>query len=316
MEFKDRGRNIVLSRRMLLEEEARQHEGEVREQLEAGAIFEGEVTSLQPYGVFVDLGGGIEGLVHVSELSHTRVAHPKDMLTAGDKVRVEVLRYDQDRDRISLSMKTLESDPWDNVAERFPEGTVIPGTVRRLTDYGAFVEIAPGVEGLVYISELSFERVRHPSDVVQPEQEVSVKVIRLEPEKKRIGLSIKEASPGSMAQENEEVEEGALVEGTVEKVESFGLFLRLPGGNKGLIPNSEMGTSRDADHRRMFPKGSSLQVVIKAIDPQSGKIRLSRKDALSYEENSEYKDYVKKSSVKSDVSFGTLGDLLKQHLDK
>lgn len=190
-----RGPNIVLSRRALLEEEQQSRAAETREKLQVGAVLRGKVTSLTTYGAFIDLGG-IEGMLHVSEIGHARTAHPQDVLAIGEEVEVQVIKIEKGKDekrpeRISLSRRSLERDPWRDAAERFPEGTVATGRVMRLESFGAFVEIAPGVEGLVHISEMGAgRRLNHARDAVQLGQDVTVKVLGVDTGKRRISLSI------------------------------------------------------------------------------------------------------------------------------
>ena len=197
--YEERGKNLVVSRRALLEEEQRRQAAETRGKIAPGAVLRGKVASLQPYGAFIDLGG-LEGLVHVSELGFARVSHPKELLSVGQEVEVAVLRIDKGDDpkkpeKIALSIKSLERDPWDEVATRFPEGTRVAGKVARVETFGAFVEIAPGVEGLLHVSELGGGRkVNHPREVVKPGQAVEVTVLGFDRERRRISLSM--ATPG------------------------------------------------------------------------------------------------------------------------
>ncbi len=189
--FERGGRNIVLSRRKLLQEESKAAAGETLEKLAEGAVFDGVVRRLQPYGAFVDIGG-IDGLVHVSEISHGRVTNPQDMLKVGDKVRVKVIKLEGEgnKRRISLSMKELEEDPWEKIEERFSPGATVAGKVVRLTDFGAFVELEKGVDGLIHISEISTERIQHPSEKLQKGQEVEVRILRVDRDQRRISLSL------------------------------------------------------------------------------------------------------------------------------
>jgi small subunit ribosomal protein S1 len=196
-----RGPNIVLSRRALLEDEQQNRATETREKLQIGAILQGKVTSLTTYGAFIDLGG-IEGMLHVSEIGHARTSHPQDVLTIGQEVEVQVIKIEKGKDekrpeRISLSRRALERDPWRDAAERFEEGSVVTGRIMRLESFGAFVEIAPGIEGLVHISEMGAgRRLNHAKDAVQLGQDVPVKVLGVDTAKRRISLSIAAAQPG------------------------------------------------------------------------------------------------------------------------
>ncbi len=188
-------RNVVLSRKELLEEELAAAKEKAFSELEAGQIIPGVVRRLTDFGAFVDIGGGVEGLLHVSEMAYSRVDHPKDVLEEGQEINVKVLGVDRDRERISLSLKETLPDPWTTIEQRYGEGEIVEGEVTRTVDFGAFVKLEDGVEGLVHISQLADHRVENAADVVQPGQHVKVKVINLDPEARRIGLSIKAANP-------------------------------------------------------------------------------------------------------------------------
>ncbi|HKK69836.1 MAG TPA: S1 RNA-binding domain-containing protein [Candidatus Krumholzibacteria bacterium] len=191
--FERGGRNIVLSRRKIIEEESKAAAETTRENLAVGEIFEGTVRRLQPYGAFIDLGG-VDGLVHVSEISRGHVADPRDVLSVGQKVRVQIIKLDDiggERERISLSMKVLETDPWDKADEKWAVGSIVSGKVVRLTDFGAFVELSPGVDGLVHVSEISTERVDHPGSVLEPGQSVDVRILSVDPDGRRISLTMR-----------------------------------------------------------------------------------------------------------------------------
>jgi small subunit ribosomal protein S1 len=195
-EFRNQGRNIVLSRRAVLEQDQKREGEVVREKLTHGSPVEGKVTRIESFGAFVDLGGGVEGLLHVSELSHKRVGHPQEVVTVGDQIKVLVIKGRggpvKGKERISLSMKALEKDPWDEVRQRFPEGTVVEGKVDALEDFGAFVEIAAGVRGLVHVSEIADRRIAHPREALSVGQQVQVVVLEAEAKRRRLRLSIKQ----------------------------------------------------------------------------------------------------------------------------
>lgn len=208
-----RGPNIVLSRRALLEEEQKARAAETREHVKPGAVLKGKVTSITSYGVFVDLGG-LEGMLHVSEIGHSRTAHPQDVFSMGQEVEVQVLKVergkDEKRDRISLSRRALERDPWRDAAARFPEGAELDGRVMRLESFGAFVELAPGIEGLVHISEIGAgKRLNHAREAVQLGQDVKVKVLGVDTGKRRISLSMAAVGGGGKARDREEAEHAA-----------------------------------------------------------------------------------------------------------
>lgn len=312
-ELKDKGRNIVVSRRVLLEEENEAKAAEVREKIAPGAEFSGKVTSLTNYGAFVEIGAGIEGLVHVSEISHHRVQDPADVLTAGQSVRVLVQKYNADNGRISLSMKALEQDPWEVAAADFKVDTVTKGRVVRLQPFGAFVELTAGVDGLVHISEVSHRRINHPREVLNVGDEVEVKVINVDFDKRRIGLSIKDLdAAGVPAPVEGGLKEGTIVEAIVDKIEGFGVFMRLPEGKRGLLPNAEMNAPKGADMTKEFPLDSTVQVMVSRID-NTGRIRLSQKAIAKKKERDEYRDYMKSSKKGGEQPvFGTLGDLLQK----
>ena len=219
VEFRGRGRNIVLSRRAHLEAEAARRADELREKLSEGAEVTGRVTRLERFGAFVDLGG-VEGLVHISEIAHNRVGHPKDVLRSGDEVNVKILELKDlggDRERISLSLKALQPDPWDGAIERVREGEVISGRVVSIQQFGAFVEVSPGVEGLVHVSQLARSRVSRPADAVSVGQEVRARIRKIDRERKRISLSIRDVQEEEKkAVEVEEVEAFKVKEDTSE----------------------------------------------------------------------------------------------------
>jgi small subunit ribosomal protein S1 len=323
IEIKDR--DVVLSRRALLEAEAAKKASETRQKLFVGAQLEGTVTSIRDYGAFVDLGG-IEGLLHVSELGYGRVGHPKDLLNVGQLIKVEVVRIDpatqSEKERIALSMKALQQDPWLQAASAFKEGDQVKGKVVRMQPFGAFVELQPGVDGLIHISALGApKRIAHPKEVVSEGEEVLCLVESIDPVQKRIGLrriSAEEAQE-SVAEETRSAapapragppKVGDVFQVTVDKVEQFGLFVSFPRG-RGLIPNAEMGTPKGADHRKQFPPGTTFKAAIVEID-SANRLKLSKTAAEAAEERAEYRAFMKQRQPQgSGKGFGTLGDLLK-----
>ena len=318
--------DVVLSRRAQLEDEGHKKAAELRETLHVGLQLEGTVTSVRDFGAFVDLGG-IEGMVHVSEMGFSRIAHPKDVVAPGQKVMVEVVRIDakegEKHERIGLSMKALQQDPWQQAAAQLHEGDRIKGKVVRLQPFGAFVEILPGVDGLVHISALGApKRIAHPSEVVKEGEEIECVVEAIDASSKRVSLrritgdepagaaaagpakTVRDLSPGAAPKV------GDLVEATVDKVEPFGLFVRFKNG-RGLIPNVEMGTPKGADHRKLFPPGSVFKAAILEIDG-TGRLKLSKAGAEQAEERAEYRAFMKEhqKGAPGGKGFGTLGDLL------
>src|SRR2546425_4065458 len=252
--FSDNGRNLVLSRRRLLEERAADAAEETRKKIVPGAVLTGTVASLADFGAFVDLGG-VQGLVPVSEISHSRVSRPADRLSVGEAVTVKVLRIDTEKGRISLSLKALEGDPWAAVAGRLRERQGIRGRAVRATEFGIFVELLPGVDGLLHITEIPRNRQGALREAAASGAEVIVLIVSVDTDKRRIALALapEGAAPGQQMESSVEV--GAVLAGTVERLESFGVFVRLGPGQTGLVPISELGLARGTDLRKASPWG-------------------------------------------------------------
>ena len=318
MEIKEKGKNIIVSRRVLLEEEQEKKSKETLARLKPDLECEGKVTKLTDFGAFVDIGG-IEGMVHISEISHGRINHPSEILKPGQQVKVKVLKIEVDKEerpKVSLSIKALEPDSWEK-GLGFEEGEIIHGKVSRLTDFGAFVEVAPGVDGLVHISEISYERVSHPSKFLHKGDRVEVLVMGIDRQTHRISLSIKEATiKKRMEKEGEgsdkvRREVGQILKGIVEDAKPYGLFVRLPqlGAKvRGLLPVEELRDSEKGDIKRKFPKGQEIQVEIISID-EKGRIRLSQRVMEEREDREDYKKFLEKEGKNGKL--GTLGDLVK-----
>ncbi len=318
MEIKERGKNIVVSRRVLLEEEQKKKVKETLARLKPDLECEGKVTRVMDFGAFIDIGG-VEGMVHISDISHARIGHPSEVLKPGQQVKVKVVKIEPDsRDgqRIGLSMKALEPDPWEKGFE-FEEGEIIRGKISRLADFGAFVEVAPGVDGLVHISEISYERLSHPSKVLQVGDWVDVMVMGIDKELHRLSLSIKEAVIKKRIAEDEKgsdkarLEVGQNLKGIVEDSKPYGVFVRLPQfGTKvrGLLPMEELRNSEKGDVKKRFPRGRDVQVEIVSIDDK-GRIRLSQKVIEEREDREDYKSFAEKEGKTGRL--GTLGDIFK-----
>jgi small subunit ribosomal protein S1 len=318
MEIKEKGKNIVVSRRMLLEEEQEKKSKETLARLKPDLECEGRVTKLTDFGAFVDIGG-IEGMVHISEISHGRINHPSEILKPGQQVKVKVMKIEADKEgrpKISLSIKALEPDSWEKGLE-FEEGDIIQGKVSRLMDFGAFVEVALGVDGLVHISEISYERVSHPSRFLHEGDRVEVLVMGIDRQTHRISLSIKEvAIKKRMEMEGEgsekvRLEVGQILRGIVEDGKPYGLFIRLPQFGpkvRGLLPMEELRGSEKGDVKKRFPRGQEIQVEIISID-EKGKIRLSQRVMEEREDREGYKKFLEKEDKGGKL--GTLGDILK-----
>jgi small subunit ribosomal protein S1 len=309
LEFKDNGRNLVVSRRAILSEEAKKNAAEALAKIEEGQVLSGTVTSVKEYGAFVDLGG-VEGLVHVSEVSHGRVLKPSDVLKPGDSVSVKILKIEEKKDgtgkKISLTIKGLEEDPWQKAMATLKEGDKVSGKVARIQPFGAFVEIMPGVDGLIHVSNISLERVRDPRQVLKEGDEVEATVITTDWSKRRIGLSLVK----SKKELANELGAGTVHDGVVDRIETFGLFVKLPSGARGLVPSAETGTQRGADLKKEFNPGQKVKVTVLESDSGSGKIRLSIRAAAEAEERAEYQQYMgKPNKSSSGAGFGTFADL-------
>jgi len=318
MEIKEKGRNIVVSRRVLLMEDQKKKSEETLAILKPDLEFEGKVTKLTGFGAFVDIGG-IEGMVHVSEISHQRISHPSKILNPGQDVRVKVMKVETDQEghpKISLSMKALEPDPWEK-GLGFEEGEIIRGKISRLTDFGVFIEVAPGVDGLVHISEISYERVTHPSKLFREGEMIDVFVMGIDYQAHRVSLSIKEAAAKKKMSGDETLEEvrlevGQVLRGIIEDIKPYGLFIRLPqlGAKiRGLLPAEELRDAGKGDSKKKFPKGTEIQVEIVAID-EKGRIRLSKKILEEKRDREDYEKFLVESENK-DGGLGTLGDIFK-----
>ncbi|HYV66690.1 MAG TPA: S1 RNA-binding domain-containing protein [Myxococcales bacterium] len=312
-----RGGNAILSRRALLEEERAALAAELRKKLEVGAVLDGTVSSVRDFGAFVDLGG-LEGLVHVSELSHQRVAHAQDVVKPGQRVRVQVLRIEKDEkghDRIALSLRALEQDPWDAARPQLKEGARLSGKVVRLQPFGAFVELFPGVDGLVHVSALSSRHVQHPREVVKEGEPIWVQVESVDDAQKRVSLRRISDEEAQAAPEKKaggrRPRVGDMVDAKVDRVEAYGVFVSWPEG-KGLVPNAELGTPRGSDNHKTTPVGTQFKAQIIDLD-ERGRYRLSRTSAERTEGRSEYEAYRRKAPPPG-KGFGTLGDLMRAKL--
>jgi small subunit ribosomal protein S1 len=270
--------NVVVSRRAVMERERMSLKGETLKVLEEGVILEGTVKNITDYGAFVDLGG-IDGLLHITDMSWGRIGHPSEVLNVADKVRVVVLKYDPERERVSLGMKQILPDPWHTVHERFNPGQKVRGKVVSLTDYGAFIELEKGVEGLIHVSEMSWtRRVSHPSKVLNPGDEVDVVVLDVDPANRRISLGLKQAEPNpwEMVKINHPV--GSHIQGKVKSITDFGVFVGVDEGIDGLVHVSDIHWTKKLKHPSdLFKKGDDVEAVVLAIDVENERISLGIK---------------------------------------
>lgn len=270
--------NVVVSRKALLEKERAALRGETLKVLEEGIVLEGTVKNVTDYGAFVDLGG-IDGLLHVTDMSWGRVGHPSEVVKPGDVVKVVVLKFDPQTDKVSLGLKQLHEDPWLTVAERLFPGSRVHGRVVSLTDYGAFVEVEPGVEGLVHVSEMSWTtRVTHPSKIVSVGDEVDVIVLALDPANRRISLGLKQTTPNPWEMLPVEHPVGSTLKGKVTSLTDFGAFVNVAEGIDGLIHVSDMHWTRKVKHpSEVLKKGDEVEVVVLAIDVANERLSLGLK---------------------------------------
>ena len=286
-ELSDDGRRIVVSRAALLKEANQSRAEETRRNIVPGAELTGTIKTITPFGAFVDLGG-IDGLLHVSEMSRRRVTDPKEVVTVGQEVRVKVIKIENDGKRISLSMKDQEPDPWSDVADRYPAGTQFSGRIVRTTDFGLFVEVEPGIDGLVHYSQLPFGVKQGDADIAIGTQ-VSGWIREVDPSKKRLSLSLREiATRDPWEGAAQRYPAGKVVEGTVDHGGAPGIFVQIEPGLTGLIPNSEISVAPGADPSRAHEAGEKLAVRIMSIDPQRKRISLSHEAAKAAAERDEY----------------------------
>jgi small subunit ribosomal protein S1 len=275
----DRSRgNIVVSRRAVLEESRAEQRSELVASLKEGQILNGVVKNITDYGAFVDLGG-VDGLLHVTDIAWRRINHPSEALNIGQQVKVQVIRFNPETQRISLGMKQLEADPWEGVELKYPAGAKFKGRVTNITDYGAFVELEPGVEGLVHVSEMSWTKKNvHPGKIVSTSQEVEVMVLDVDPQKRRISLGLKQVMPNPWEAFVEEHPVGSTVEGEVRNTTEFGLFVGLPGDIDGMVHLSDIDWNRPGeDAVKDFRKGEMVRVKVLDVDVDKERISLGIK---------------------------------------
>ena len=273
--------DVVVDRRVVLEEQARGVVEGRRASMKEGDVVSGTVRSLMPYGAFVDLGG-IDGLLHISDMAHSRVQKPEDVLAVGQQVQVKILKIDAETKKLSLGLKQLQAEPWATVPSRFQAGQRVEGTVTRLQDFGAFVEIEPGVEGLIHISEMSWgKKVRHPSDVVKVGDRVDAVILGIKPEERRISLGLKHAMADPWADIRQKFPEGSQIEGPVTKMMAFGAFVQLAEGVEGLVHVSEIAADRRINHPSdVLRVGQVVKALVLAIDTEKRQIKLSMKQLV------------------------------------
>jgi small subunit ribosomal protein S1 len=271
-------RNIVVSRRVVLEEERNKQRGDVLETLEKGQVRKGIVKNITDFGAFIDLGG-VDGLLHITDMSYKRINHPTEMVQLGQEVEVMVLDFNDKKERISLGMKQLKPHPWKDIAERYPEGAIVKGKVVSITDYGAFVELDSGVEGLIHVSEMSWtQHGKHPSKILSVGQEVEAVVLKVEEDAERISLGMKQLESDPWDSIETELPPGARVVGEIRNIASFGAFVEIKEGVDGLIHVSDMSWTKKITHpNEMVKKGDKVECVVLAVDKEKRRISLSMK---------------------------------------
>ncbi len=270
--------NIVLSRRVLLEKERESQRGETLKTLEENQVVEGVVKNLTDYGAFIDLGG-IDGLLHITDMSWGRVKHPSDILAVGDKINVKVLKFDKDKERVSLGLKQIAPDPWLDVTAKYPIGAKVVGKVVSLTDYGAFIELEEGVEGLIHVSEMSWtKRVKHPNKVLNIGDDIESVVLALDSENRRISLGLKQIEPNPWDIIGEKFPIGTIIEGQVKNITDFGIFVGVDEGIDGLVHISDLSWTKRIKHpSEVYKKGDLVKAVVLNIDRENERFSLGLK---------------------------------------
>jgi small subunit ribosomal protein S1 len=315
LEFDEEDRNVILSRRAILEEEQLAKVEALKTRLTVGMDIPAKVRSIQSFGVFVDLGG-IDGLIPMSEIGWGKTENIREIIQTGSELTARIIAIDWDKDRLTLSLKALQPDPFLSAAEKYPVDSIVRGTVVRLAAFGVFVNLEPGVDGLVHISKLGAgRRIKHPKEVVAVGQTVEAFVQDVDVHNRRISLSMEQkVEPETIVLP----EKGQLLEGTIEKVLTSGILVKLPGGAVGFIPNSEIGTPRGTNHNKMFPFGTTLQVLVLEVDQNRNRITLSRSGVDEKLEKEELSSYINKvqQDDKAVSSLGSFGELLKAAMDK
>ncbi len=274
---KKRG-NIVVSRKQLLEEDLNEKRSHTLEQLQESAVMTGTVKNLTDYGAFVDLGG-IDGLLHITDMSWGRLTHPRDLVNVGDQIQVKVLKFDKDKQRVSLGFKQLTPDPWLDAAQRYPIGAHVKGRVISITDYGAFIELEQGIEGLVHVSEMTWsKRMKHPSKMLGVSQEVEAVVLNVNPGERRISLGLKQLESNPWETLHEKYPVGSTVEGRVRNLTDFGAFIEIEDGIDGLVHVSNLSWTKRVKHpSEVLKKGDKVKAVVLAIEPDNRRLSLGIK---------------------------------------
>jgi small subunit ribosomal protein S1 len=323
IEYREDGRKFVVSRRALLEVEQKERADEVRRTLSAGAVVTGRVVSVPAFGAFIDLGGGVQGLLHVSEMGWSRVNDPSQMFKPGDEITVKILRIESKsgEDKIALGLKQLSDDPWSTVAQKYAIGQAADGRVTRIAEFGAFVELEPGVEALAHAS--TFPPTGRPggwAKTISIGTSGTFEVLSVDPDKKRLGVAM--IDPASSRAEGAAaartaIAPGARLTGKIERHEPFGIFVFLGPGVSGLLPLAETGVEKGGDLKKAFPIGANVDVIVTEADAAGRRIRLSIKAIADAAEQAEVRDYAARADAAADsAGFGSLADKLRGALSK
>ncbi len=303
LKFNRKRNNVVISRRAILEEERKELREKMRSKLEEGQIIKGAVTNITDYGLFIDMGG-MDGLCHITDLSWGRVSHPAKLYKVGQELEVKVLKYDRENDRVSLGVKQLREDPWETVTDRYPVGEKTVGTVVSITDYGVFVELEEGVEGLIHVSEMTWsKKPRHPSKMVSVGDQLEVMVLNIEPETKRISLGMKQLqqNPWDLVTENYPV--GSIIEGKIKNITDFGVFIGIEEGIDGLIHVSDLSWTERIKHpSEKYTKGETIQAVVLKIDKENERFSLGVKQLVPDPWQEAYNNYPSGTVVEGEIT--------------
>ncbi len=303
LKFNKKRNNVVISRRAILEEARNKLREEMRSKLEEGQIISGAITNITDYGLFIDMGG-MDGLCHITDLSWGRVSHPSKMYKVGQEVEVKVLKYDKDNDRVSLGIKQLREDPWATVVDRYPVDQKTEGKVVSITDYGVFVELEEGVEGLIHVSEMTWsKKPRHPSKMVSVGDEVEIMVLNIEPTSKRISLGMKQLqqNPWDLVTENYPV--GSVIEGKIKNITDFGVFIGIEEGIDGLIHVSDLSWTERIKHpSEKYAKGEVIQAVVLKIDRDNERFSLGVKQLVPDPWQAAYNNYPSGTVVEGEIT--------------
>jgi small subunit ribosomal protein S1 len=303
LKFNKKRNNVVISRRAILEEERNKLREEMRSKLEEGQIIKGAITNITDYGLFIDMGG-MDGLCHITDLSWGRVSHPAKLYKVGEELEVKVLKYDREHDRVSLGVKQLRDDPWATVTDRYPVNQTTKGKVVSITDYGVFIELEEGVEGLIHVSEMTWsKKPRHPSKMVSVSDEVEVMVLNIETETKRISLGMKQLQPNPWDLVTENYPVGSVIEGKIKNITDFGVFIGIEEGIDGLIHVSDLSWTERIKHpSEKYAKGEVIQAVVLKIDKENERFSLGIKQLVPDPWQAAYNNYPSGTVVEGEIT--------------